>query len=221
MKVPNIPFLPLEQAGKYVKMSLKDLKEKQSTNIDEETSIKLVKDVADIFVKDFENSSFIKELKKSDIPTDFKDSKHVINLSVTNSNIEDLVTTLLDKTVPNILTLLEKNYSDKFDITKDQYKTAKENLKNKDVKDELLKVLKNDFKLNTLNFTIGLDKSDYISKQAFTLDTEITDDTFGDATMKLNVKYDLKDIGKEQKFEQALPKKSETISIEEMQNSLF
>ncbi|MFC5529786.1 hypothetical protein [Cohnella yongneupensis] len=224
VKVPNIAMLPIpeELVGKFLELDLDRLSEEagqEIPTIDPKQSQKFVQDLVDIVFKHLDEKDFLANVKAKDagIPDDV-DVKQVVQIHVEKSQIESLLSTIVEKIAPDVLDLIagNKDYLDMTGLTKEDIDSAKDSLKDtnssdiSDGIDEMNKVLK---KLD-IESNIGIDKKDNPVYTDATIKAAF--DTEGNAgSFAIKVVSQLGDLNKKVDFEYGEPDASDVIPFEE------
>jgi hypothetical protein len=224
IKVPSIPFFPIpeDKVGKFVEIDLAKYNEEaaaaNSLNLDliKEFATKLLGIVVDGYGTDTFTS--LVDSKEAGIP-DSANVKYAAQVQLTNENIEEAITILLNDVAPKILTLAsDKKWMDAFKIKQtdlDQAKTQLDEAK-KDVKTSLVEV-KKDLDIKSMKIITGIDKDDYITHQSFKADVVVNQN--GEKMgLRINLTENLTDINKKAEFVIGIPAKDQTIAADELMN---
>lgn len=219
VKPPDIPMLPLpdETKGKYVAINLKELAEQQGAelNIDPAAQQELLQDLSKSVLERFDEKTYFSELKAADagLPEGVK-ADQIVRFAITEENYPQTVETIVNDVLPEILDILLANeaYLTAMQIDKADLEAAKADWETN--KTELLNVLQNDVKINTLEMT-GAIADKFMVYQSGKLGLEMTDAESGQKA-KLGVSFSgqYSEIGKSPAFEQELP--TDTVTLEQL-----
>ncbi|MFC5648001.1 hypothetical protein ACFPYJ_02485 [Paenibacillus solisilvae] len=229
LKVPQIPgfALPDTIAGKFIEVDLNKLKEEQKNGagaalLNTEQTEKLSQDILKTVLDNFDDKTYFSEPKAEDVkglPEGYKGDKFV-RFSINQQNVDQTITTVIDKVAPQIIDLLLKNeeYLKALQLKKEDLEAAKKDLADKKEGETQKTVdeLKKNLKINELSFTGGIE-DDYMTYQDMRVNLDSTDPK---NLMKLAVHFTMSydDINDKVKFEYELPK--DAVPVEQLQDML-
>jgi hypothetical protein len=218
VKPPEIPMLPLpeETKGKYVAIDLKELAEQQGAeiNMDPAAQQKLIQDLSKTLLDSFDEKTYFSEVKAADagLPEGVK-ADQVVKFAITEENYPQTVETIVNDVLPKVLDILLANEGalEALQVQKADLEQAKADWETN--KTELLNLLQNDLKVNTLEMT-GAIMDNYMVYQSGKISMEVNDAESGQKA-KFGVSFNgqYSDIGKKQEFE-ALP--TDTVTLEQL-----
>lgn len=234
IKAPNIPFLPLpeQMIGKYVFFDLKELskqeglKEKEKSK-QEDAAKKFNEEIAALFLKEYDEKTYFKVLKKdnADIP-DKMDIDEIVRMSVNDKNLESFAVTTVEKVAPKVIEFYEK-------FLKDSSISNAEDMGLKEAKEEIAKTKPEDVKkgiaefhkkgkLDQFNVDFGMNDDKYIIFERVNTVIQVKDTTTN-SWSKIGVKatQSISDINKDVKFKYGIPAAKDIITLQELVNTLF
>lgn len=231
LRVPDIPMLPLgDLAGKFIELDLAELAEQEGIDLSELAAVdfemqrRLAVDLMNIMFKHLDEKEYLQEVKKDEVPGlpgDVKADRYV-KFSITNDNLETLVTTLIEKLLPEFIDLLMENedYRTALGVSESDLKEAKEELSGDDTASirEGLEELKEMFNIHEFSMTSAI-KGNEIVYQVLKLDFEVEPEP--GETARLGLTYDIRydNINKDVTFKYGIP--SDTISLDELIEQSF
>jgi hypothetical protein len=178
-----------------------------------------VKELLGVLIDDFGGTEFVSELKKDAIPADIKDEKHVVQIKVTDANLEKFVDILTKTTLPKAFDILSKEeYVKALNYKVENINKAREDLKSADLSKKKFDELRKSFVLGEATYTLGVDKSNYINHQDLALSGTVKAD--GDVTFKAKLNSNKTDIDKEQTFTTPVPSADQVIKWDEFQSMM-
>lgn len=116
IKIPNIPFLPMPESvvGKFLVMDLKELAEQSGEEFNPEMfnpekSQKLAGEVSSAVLAEYDSATYFKNVESKDVelPDGYK-AKQIVQFSVTNDNVKEALTILINKALPKVLDIIGK-----------------------------------------------------------------------------------------------------------------
>ncbi|MBB6633275.1 hypothetical protein [Cohnella thailandensis] len=226
LKVPNIPMLGLPEdiVDKFVEFDLKELAEQQGTEIPSTMDVglltKFANDLYAIVFKHIDEKTYLssKSVKDAGIPSD-AGVKSVVQLHVTQDQVEPLVNTIIKDIAPEVIELLASNeeYRNMLQLETGDLDEAKKSLEettDADVKDAMTEFNSAVKSLDAVaNF--GIDDKGYASYTDMVVKAEIEDNgQSGSGTIK--VVSQMSDINADPKFEYGEPKAEDIVPMEDL-----
>lgn len=218
VKVPQIPMLPLPESvtGKFIKIDLKELAEQQGgAKIDVAAQQKLGRELGAVLLKHFDEKTYFNEPKAEDagLPEGLK-AEQIIAFEINESNYAKTVETVVNSVLPELIDVLLANEESmkSLQLEKADIEKMKSDLEMN--KAEILDVLKNDVKVNTLKVT-GAIQDGYIVYEEGQVNVEATEKESGQK-IKLGLHFDVSysEIGKAPKFENEIP--ADAITLDQL-----
>jgi len=218
VKVPQIPMLPLPETvtGKFIKIDLKELAEKEGTaKLDLAAQQKLGKELGAVMLKHFDEKTYFSQPKAEEagLPAGMK-ADQIISFEINESNYPQTVDTIVNKVLPEVLNVLLANEASlkTLQLEKADVEKLKADLEKN--KAEILDTLKNDTKVNKLKVT-GAISDGYLAYQSGKVNIEGSDKE-SSQKMKLGLHYDVtySEINKEAKFANEIP--TDAITLDEL-----
>lgn len=229
IKVPNIPMLPIPETvvGKYVELDLKEIAAEEGSNfnldsLDTEKTQKLTNEISNALFAEYDEAKYFKDIavKDANLPEGVE-ANQVVQFYVTNDNVKEAITILVEKVLPNILTIVDKEeYRNMLGLTAEDIQEAKDQLKTAD-KDEFnkgLEELKSSLKINTFNMNTAINKKDFPSYQDVVMNVEVNDpETKQDMKLSLKGSSQYSKINEKQTFEIGIPSGDDVLTMEQFQ----
>lgn len=228
IKVPNIALLPLPEnlVGKFIEIDMKELAAEQGTEfneamLDPKNSQKLSADMSSAVLDSFDEGKYFKKIAAGDagLPEGVK-AEDVVRFEVTNDNVKDAITTLVNVALPKVIDTLDTpEYRDMLGLTEQDLKDAKSELSTTDNAEmsKDLDELKNYLTVNTFQMDTALNKDQFPVYQKATIDVNFQDpesDTSGKVSLVGSSTYSK--VNEKQTFEVGIP--TDTITLDELQN---
>jgi len=147
-------------------------------------------------------------------------AEDVVRFEVTNDNVKDAITTLVNVALPKVIETLDTpEYREMLGLTEQDLKDAKSELSTKDNAEmnKDLDELKNYLTVNTLQMDTALNKDKFPIYQKATIDVNFQDpesDTSGKVSLVGSSTYTK--VNEKQTFEVGIP--TDTITLDELQN---
>ena len=163
VKIPSIPFLPLPESvtGKFLVLDLKELAEQAGEEFNPdlfnpEKSQKLSMELMGALFAEYESGAYFSNIdpKEASLPEGLK-AKQVVQFAITNDNVKEAVTILVNQALPKMLDILAKEeYRSMLQLTPEEIEQAKQELQegNQDELGEALDEMKNHLQIN--KFTV-------------------------------------------------------------------
>ncbi|MEK5024987.1 MULTISPECIES: hypothetical protein [Paenibacillus] len=230
VKVPSIPFLPLPETivGKYVELDLKELAEQGGTewspaSVDTQKMQKLSNEVVSTLLAEYDEEKYFTEIKPKDaaLPEDVK-AKQVVQFQVTNDNVKEALTILVNNALPKIIDIVGKEeYKTMLQIDEADLAKAKEELQSSETRAEVDKGLAdlnkyltiNQFKLDT-----AIDKDSFPVYQNLLMDIIVKDPEQGtNVSLSLTGSNQYSKVNEKQTFTIGIPQGDDVVTMEELQ----
>ncbi|OAB43615.1 hypothetical protein [Paenibacillus glacialis] len=231
IKVPSIPMLPLPETvvGKYVELDLKKLAAEEGTEfnldaIDPKKTQKLTNEISGAFFTEFDGAKYFKDIavKDANLPEGVE-AKQVAQFNITNDNVKEAITILVEKVLPNILTIVEKDeYKEMLGVTAEDIKTVKDELNtaNKDEFNKALEELKSYLKVNTFSVNTAINKKGFPAYQDVVMNIELNDpETKQDVKLALKGSSQYNKINEKQTFVIGIPEAANVLTMEQFQQA--
>ncbi|WP_405105924.1 DUF6612 family protein [Paenibacillus sp. FSL K6-1217] len=230
VKVPSIPFLPIPETivNKYVELDLKELAEQGGTEfnpsaMDTAKMQKLSNEVVNTLLGEYDEAKYFNNIKPKDagLPEGVE-AKQVVQFQVTNDNVKEALTILVNNALPKIIDVLGKEeYKDLLQIEPAKLAEAKEQLQSSEARAEFDKNLADLNKYLTINqfhLNTALNKDDFPVYQDMLMDIKVNDPEKGEnVTLSMNASNQYSKINEKQTFKIGIPKGEEVITLEELQ----
>jgi hypothetical protein len=209
VKVPQIPMLSLPETvtGKFIKIDLKELAEQQGgAEIDIAAQKKLGKELGAVLLKHFDEKTYFSEPKAEDagLPEGLK-ADQIIAFEINESNYAKTVETVINQVLPELIDVLLANEESMKSLQLEKADVEKMKSDLEANKAEIIDVLKNNVKVNTLK-VIGAIQDSYLVYEEGQMNIDATDKDSGQ-NIKLGLHFDVSysEIGKAPKFENEIP----------------
>ncbi|OAB47778.1 hypothetical protein [Paenibacillus antarcticus] len=232
VKVPSIPMLPIPETvvGKYVELDLKELAAEEGASfnldaIDPKKTQKLTNEITSALFTEYDGAKYFKDVpvKDANLPEGVE-SEQVAQFSVTNDNVKEAITILVEKVLPNILTIVDKEeYREMLGLTTEEIKKVKDELNtaNKDEFNKGLEELKSYLKVNTFNVNTAINKKGFATYQDLVMNIELNDpETKQDVKLALKGSSQYSKINEKQAFKIGIPAKEDVLTMEQFQQEI-
>ncbi|MFD2408281.1 hypothetical protein HQN87_31045 [Paenibacillus tritici] len=230
VKVPSIPFLPIPETivNKFVEVDLKKLAEEQGTEfnpaqMDAQKVQKLSNEVMNTLLGEYDEAKYFNNIKPKDagLPEGV-DAKQVVQFQVTNDNVKEALTILVNNALPKIMDILSKDeYKDLLQVDPADLAKAKEELQSSEARAEFDKSLADLNKYLTINqfhLNTAVNKDDYPVYQDMLMDIKVNDPEKGEnVTLSMNASNQYSKINEKQTFKIGIPQGDDVITLEELQ----
>lgn len=228
VKVPNIALLPLPEnlVGKFIELDLKELAAEQGAEfneamLDPKKSQKLSADLSAAVLDSFDEATYFKKVAVGDagLPEGVT-AEEVVRFEVTNDNVKDAITTLVNVALPKVIETLDTpEYREMLGMTEQELKDAKSELSTTDNEQmsKDLDELKNYLTVNTFQLDTALNEDNFPIFQKMTLDVDFQDtesNTSGTVSMVGSSTYSK--VNEAQTFEVGIP--TDTVTLDELEN---
>lgn len=230
IKVPSIPFFPIPETivGKYVELDLKELAEQGGAEftpdtLDTQKAQKLSNEVISTLLAEYDETKYFSEIKLKDanLPEDVE-AKQVIQFKVTNDNIKEAITIMMNNALPKIIDILGKDeYKDMLKIDAADLAKAKEELQSGSARTELdkgLADLGNYLTINDFHFNTAINKDNFPVYQDLLMDIKVNDpDTSTKVGLSLTGSSQYSKINEKAEFKIGIPEGDAVITLDELQ----
>ncbi|KGE19903.1 hypothetical protein [Paenibacillus wynnii] len=230
IKIPSIPLVPLPETlvGKFLELDLKALAEQEGTEfnpatLDTQKAQKLSNEVLDTLMAEYDEAKYFKniDVKDAKLPEGV-DAKQVIQFQVTNDNIKEAITILINNALPKIIDIVGKEeYKEMLQIDAADLAEAKTELQSGDTRAELDKGLADLGKYLTINqfhFNTAINKDDFPVYQDIVMDIKVSDPEQGtNVGISMTGSNQYSKINEKPVFKIGIPKGDDVVSMEELQ----
>lgn len=230
VKVPSIPFLPLPETivGKFVEVDLKELAEQEGAEfnpaaLDTQKVQQLSNEVVSTLLAEYDEEKYFNEIKPKEagLPEGVE-AKQVVQFQVTNDNIKEALTILVNNALPKIIDVLGKEeYKDLLQIDAADLTKAKEELQSGEARAEFdkgLADLGNYLTINQFHLNTAINKDNFPVYQDMLMDIKVNDPESGEnVAMSLTASSQYSKINEEQTFQIGIPQGDDVITLEELQ----
>ncbi|WP_020618198.1 hypothetical protein [Paenibacillus daejeonensis] len=226
VKIPSIPMVPMEGlAGQFIVVDLNELPEEEGfspmTDMNVESFRKMAQDLASVVLKHYEEGVYFTAASEDELKAKPENlsSDQIVKFSVTQDNIDDFVTTLIQQVAPEILDVIAANeeYKATLQLSDAEIESARSELA--EVQGEELQrgldEMKESLVINEIN-TIAAIEDDYIRYQEINVNVDITDEQGQTVTIGFFTTSEYNNINEDIEFELEIP--TDAIPIEELQN---
>ncbi|MCL6606179.1 MAG: hypothetical protein K6T94_25210 [Paenibacillus sp.] len=230
IKIPSIPFFPLPETlvGKFLELDMKELAEQGGTEfspatIDTQKAQKLSNEVVDTLMAEYDETKYFKNIDPKDAKLpEGVDAKQVVQFQVTNDNIKEAITILVNDALPKIIDIVGKEeYKDMLQIDAADLAKAKEELQSGEARTELDKGLADLGKYLTINqfqFNTAINKDDFPVYQDLVMDIKVTDPDKGtNVGLSMTGSNQYSKINEKPAFKIGIPQGDDVVSMEELQ----
>lgn len=230
VKVPSIPMVPLPETivGKYIELDLKELAEQGGTEwnpeaMDTQKAQQLSNEVVSTVLGEYDEEKYFNDVKPEDaaLPEGVK-AEQVIQFEVTNDNVKEALTILVNNALPKIIDILGKEeYKGMLQIDDADLANVKTELQSSESRAEFDKNVAeldtrltiNQFKVNT-----AIDKDDFPVYQNLLMDIIIKEPELGrNISLSLTGSNQYSKINEKQTFTIGIPEGENVITLEELQ----
>lgn len=230
VKVPSIPMVPLPETivGKYIKLDLKELAEEGGTewnpeSMDTQKAQQLSNEVMSTVLGEYDEKEYFTDVKPEDaaLPEGVK-AEQVIQFQVTNENVKEALTILVNNALPKVIDILSKEeYKGMLQVDDADLAKAKEELQSSETRAEFDKSLAdlgtyltiNQFKVNT-----AIDKNDFPVYQNLLMDIIVKNPDQGqNVSLSLTGSNQYSKINEKQTFTIGIPEGENVITLEELE----
>jgi hypothetical protein len=229
VKIPSIPFLPLPESivNKYLELDLKELAEQEGTTLNLDTldtakTQKLGNEIITSLFAEYDEATYFKDIavKDAKLPEGVE-AKQVVQFYVTNDNIKEAITILVEKALPNILAIIDKDeYRELLGLKTEDIKEMKDQLDtlNKDEFNKGIEEMQKYLKINNFNVNTAINKKDFTTYQDLVMDIEVNDpETKQEMKLALKGYNQYLNINEEQTFKIGIPSGDDVITMEQFE----
>ncbi|MHA6534520.1 hypothetical protein [Paenibacillus sp. BAC0078] len=230
IKIPSIPFLPLPESvvGKFIELDPKELAEQGGTDwnpatMDTQKMQKLSNEVLNTLMGEYDEAKYFSDIKLKDagLPEGVQ-AEQVVQFKVTNDNVKEALTVLVNNALPKIIDILGKEeYKDMLKIDAADLSKAKEELKSSESRKEFDKDLADLGKYLTINqfhLNTAINKDNYPVYQDLLMDFKVNDPDKGEnVSLSVSASNQYNKINEKQTFKIGIPKGKDVITLEELQ----
>ncbi|WP_068784390.1 hypothetical protein [Paenibacillus phocaensis] len=230
VKVPNIPFLPMPESvtGKFLVLDMKELAEQSGEEFNPdlfnpEKSQKLATELMGALFAEYESGNYFTNIdpKDASLPEGFK-AKQVVQFAITNENVKEAVTILVNQALPKMLDILAKEeYSSMLQLTPEDIAEAKKELQegNQDELGKALDEMKNSLQINKFTVDTAIDANNYPAYYNFQADVAVNDpDTQTNIKAAIQMTSRFTQINEKPAFEIGIP--TDTLTLEQLQEEM-
>lgn len=230
IKVPSIPFFPIPETivGKFVEIDPKELAEQQGTEfnpstVDPEKAKNLYNEVISTVLAEYDEDKYFTDIKPKDAALpEGVEAKQVIQFKITNDNVKEALTILVNNAVPKVIDILGKEeYKEMLQIDNEDLANAKAELQSSDTRaefDEGLAQLDQYLTINQFNLNTAINKDDFPVYQDMIMDILVKDPELGENIgLSLTATNQYSKINEKQTFNIGIPQGDDVITIEELQ----
>lgn len=227
VKVPSIPLLPLPESvvGKYLAIDLKELAEESGQSLEQldvEKSQKLSGELMNALFAEYDQESYFKkvDVKEAALPEGIE-AEQLVKFQITNDNMHDAITILVNKVLPNVLDIVAKEeYRSLVGLTEEEIQEAKNEIQSGDQAEltEAIEELKKSLSINTFEVNTAINKDEFPVYQDLVLDLNIKDpESDENILIKAKGTNQYKNINQEQTFEIGIPEGDNLITMEQFE----
>lgn len=230
VKIPSIPFLPLPETilDKFVEIDLKALAEQEGTEfnpstMDTQKMQKLSNEVMDTVLAEYDEEKYFNEInpKDANLPEGV-DAKQVIQFQVTNDNVKEAISILVDNALPKIIDIVSKEeYKDMLQINDEDLAKAKEELISGETKTELdkgLADLDQYLTINQFHYNTAINKDGFPVYQDLLMDIKVNDPEEGtNVAFSVNGTGQYSKINEKPEFKIGIPQGDDVITLDELE----
>lgn len=230
VKIPSIPFLPLPESitQKFVEIDLKQLAEQEGTEfnpstMDTQKMQKLSNEVVDAVLAEYDEEKYFNDIdpKDANLPLGL-DAKQVVQFQVTNDNVKEAISILVNNALPKIIDIVSKEeYKDMLQISDTDLANAKEEITSGETKAELDKSLADLDKYLTVNqfyYNTAINKDGFPVYQDLLMDIKVSDPEEGtNVGFSVNGTGQYSKINEKAEFKIGIPQGDDVITMDELE----
>lgn len=230
VKIPSIPLLPLPETivGKFLKMDLKDLAEQEGVEFNPDTldtkkAQDLTNEVLSTLLGEYDEETYFSDVKLGDAALpEGVEANQVVRFEVTNNNVKEAITILVNNALPKIIDILSKEeYKEMLQIDEADLAKAKEELQSSETRaefDKSLADLGNYLTVNKFQLNTAVNKDDFPVYQDLLMDIVVKDPEQGqNVSLSLTGSNQYSKINEKQTFTIGIPEGENVITMEELQ----
>ncbi|AIQ26856.1 MULTISPECIES: DUF6612 family protein [Paenibacillus] len=230
VKVPSIPFLPLPETivGKFVEVDLKELAEQEGAEfnpsaMDTQKVQKLSNEVMNTLLGEYDEEKYFNEIKPKEagLPEGVE-AKQVVQFQVTNDNVKEALTILVNNALPKIIDILGKDeYKELLKIDAADLAKAKEELQSSEARAEFdkdLAELNTHLTINQFHLNTAINDDNFPVYQDMLMDIKVNDPEQGEnVALSMTASNQYSKINEKQTFQIGIPQGEDVITLEELQ----
>lgn len=230
VKIPSIPFVPLPETilNKFVEIDLKQLAEQEGTEfnpstMDTQKMQKLSNEVVDAVLAEYDEDKYFNDIdpKDANLPLGL-DAKQVVQFQVTNDNVKEAITILVNNALPKIIDIVSKEeYKDMLQISDTDLANAKEEITSGETKAELDKSLADLDKYLTVNqfyYNTAINKDGFPVYQDLLMDIKVSDPEEGtNVGFSVNGTGQYSKINEKAEFKIGIPQGDDVITMDQLE----
>lgn len=230
VKVPSIPFLPMPESvtGKFLVLDMKELAEQSGEEFNPdlfnpEKSQKLGTELMGALFAEYESGAYFTNIdpKEASLPEGFK-AKQVVQFAITNENVKEAVTILVNQALPKMLDILAKEeYRSMLQLTPEEIDQAKKELQegNQDELGKALDEMKNNLQINKFTVDTAIDENNYPAYYNVQADVAVNDpETQENIKVAVQMTSRFTQINEKLAFEIGIP--TDTLTLEQLQEEM-
>lgn len=230
VKIPSIPFLPLPESvtGKFLVLDLKELAEQAGEEFNPdlfnpEKSQKLSAELMGALFNEYESDTYFSNIdpKEASLPEGIK-AKQVVQFAITNENVKEAITILVNKVLPKMLDILAKEeYRSMLQLTSEEIEQLKKELQegNQDELGKALDEMKNHLKINKFTVDTAIDENNYPAYYNVQADIAVNDpDAQTNVKVALQMTSHFTKINEKPAFEIGTP--TDALTLEQLQEEM-
>ncbi|GJM83690.1 hypothetical protein HMSSN139_61860 [Paenibacillus sp. HMSSN-139] len=230
VKVPSIPFLPMPESvtGKFLVLDMKELAEQSGEEFNPdlfnpEKSQKLGTELMGALFAEYESGAYFTNIdpKEASLPEGFK-AKQVVQFAITNENVKEAVTILVNQALPKMLDILAKEeYRSMLQLTSEEIDQAKKELQegNQDELGKALDEMKNNLQINKFTVDTAIDENNYPAYYNVQADVAVNDpETQENIKVAVQMTSRFTQINEKPAFEIGIP--TDTLTLEQLQEEM-
>ncbi|GGG09956.1 hypothetical protein GCM10010912_62980 [Paenibacillus albidus] len=230
VKVPSIPFFPIPETivGKFLELDLKELAEQEGAEfnpatMDTQKAQQLSNEVLNTLLGEYDQEKYFNDIKPKDanLPEGVE-AKQVVQFQVTNDNVKEAITILVNNALPKIIDILGKDeYKEMLQIEPADLADAKKEIQSGDAKAELDKALVDLNKYLTINqfhFNTAIDKDNFPVYQDLLMDIKVNNPEEGvNVGLSLSGSNQYSKINEKAAFKIGIPQGEEVVTLKELE----
>ncbi|MGG6312900.1 hypothetical protein [Paenibacillus macerans] len=230
VKIPSIPFLPMPETavGKFLVLDMKELAEQSGGEFnpdmfDSEKTQKLSAELMAALFAEYNSETYFKNLdpKEAALPEGFK-AKQVVQFAITNDNVKDAATILINQALPKMLDIIGKEeYRSMLQLAPEDIEQVKKDLQSGSQDDlgKALDELKSHLQIHQFTVDTAIDDNNYPAYYDINANVEINDpDTQENVKLAVQMTSHFSQINEKPAFEIGIP--TDTMTLDELQQEM-
>lgn len=230
VKIPSIPFLPMPESviGKFLTLDMKELAEQSGGEFNpdlfnSDKNQKLSMELMGALFAEYDSEAYFQNVdpQEASLPEDFK-AKQVVRFAITNENVKEAVTILINQALPKMLDILAKEeYRSMHQLTPEEIEQTKKELQegNQDELGKALDEMKNHLQINRFTVDTAIDKNNYPAYYNVQADVAVNDpETQENIKVAVQVTSRFTQINEKPVFEIGIP--TDTLTLEQLQEEM-